>query len=330
MEKNIFLIIVVSLLYACSSSSDKKDEGQLAVQEKNTVEEFGDFDILEEEELDAYQRAVKQYEKSDVFPKEVILENKGDLKMKESLRFDAILKMSTNWFLCSYFFEEGEIEDTYYFTFDYSGKQLDVKRVKAIAEDREGHVLFSTDSTFVVNQTINKVKLDDNDELIVLSSKKTITNYGITNAGGFFEELTNYQKARENHLQKEILPQAIVLKSKDVDRLEDVNFYSIIKTFQNFFVLEYQTFATEVENTFYLTFDYDGNQLDAHLVNTIAIDLDGEIVFTSGSTFQVNQTIKNIEWDEADVVEVGEPKMDTIYYLLTTKGNILLLLNDTL
>jgi len=330
MEKNIFLIIVVSLLYACSSSSDKKDEGQLAVQEKNTVEEFGDFDILEEEELDAYQRAVKQYEKSDVFPKEVILENKGDLKMKESLRFDAILKMSTNWFLCSYFFEEGEIEDTYYFTFDYSGKQLDVKRVKAIAEDRSGNVLLSTDSTFVVNQTINKVKLDDNDELIVLSSKKTITNYGITNAGEFFEELTNYQKARENHPQKEILPQEIVLKSKDVDRIEDVHFYSIIKTFQNFFVLEYHTFATEVENTFYLTFDYDGNQLDAHLVNTIAIDLDGEIVFTSDSTFQVNQTIKNIEWDEADVVEVGEPKMDTIYYLLTTKGNILLLLNDTL
>ena len=92
---------------------------------------------------------------------------------------------------------------------------------------------------------------------------------------------------------------------------------------KNYFVAEYITYATEVENTYYFIFDYSGNQLDVALVNTVAIDLDGEIVFITDSTFQINRTIKEIEWDEADAIEVGESKRDTIYYTLTNKGKII-------
>lgn len=137
------------------------------------------------------------------------------------------------------------------------------------------------------------------------------------------ENLSNYQIAAKAHPEKEILPYQIFLKlNKDLYNIESLNFVKIIKTSKNYFLVGYRTYATEIENVFYLTFDYKGNQLDGIMVNTIAIDLDGEIVFTTDSTFQVNSVKKQIEWDEADIIEVGEPTRDTVYYTLTNKGNI--------
>jgi hypothetical protein len=138
------------------------------------------------------------------------------------------------------------------------------------------------------------------------------------------EELSFYQTAVQQHEKSSIFPHEVVLQANnELYNKEGLNFHSIVKTMKNYFVVEYITYATEVENTYYFIFDYNGNQLDVALVNTVAIDLDGEIVFITDSTFQINRIIKEIEWDEADAIEVGESKRDTIYYTLTNKGKII-------
>jgi hypothetical protein len=137
-------------------------------------------------------------------------------------------------------------------------------------------------------------------------------------------ELSNYQLAIQKHEKSDIFPLDVVIQSNDqlYDK-ESLNFQEIIKTLTNCFVLEYRTHAAEVENIYYLTFDFQGNQLDAALVNTYAVGLDGEIVFNTDTTFQVYRVIKKIEWHEADIVEVGEPKTETVFYEITTNGIII-------
>ncbi len=137
------------------------------------------------------------------------------------------------------------------------------------------------------------------------------------------ESLSAYQLAAKTHPEKERLPYHVFLKpNKELYNVEGIVFHKIINAYKNYFLTAYKSYATEVENDYYITFDYKGNQLDAALVNTIAIDLDGEIVFNTDTTFQVNSIKKEIEWDEADAIEVGEPKRDTTYYTLTNKGKI--------
>lgn len=134
------------------------------------------------------------------------------------------------------------------------------------------------------------------------------------------EDLSNYQIAAQKHKDKDSLPYQVFLKP-DYNHAS-LNFQGIIKILENCFVLEYRTYAAEVENVYFITFDYNGNQLDAEIVNTYAVDLEGEVFFNTDSTFQVNTTIKQIEWDEADIIEVEEPTKDTVFYTIANNGKI--------
>ena len=146
------------------------------------------------------------------------------------------------------------------------------------------------------------------------------------------ENLSAYQVAAKAHLAKAKLPYQVFFKeNKELYRIESLNFEKIIKTHKNYFLLGYKSYATAIEWDYYFTFDYNGKQLSSANVNAIATDLDGEIVFTTDSTFQVNSVKKQIEWDEADMIEVGESIKDTAYYSITNKGEILTqyTVNDT-
>jgi len=136
-------------------------------------------------------------------------------------------------------------------------------------------------------------------------------------------EPTLYQLAAQKYKGEKTLPLNIDVRTDVGMFISDADFVAILKTYDNFFLTEFKVTATvTAEYIYYLTFDYNGNQLDAKPILTYDVDLDGEIVFKTDSTFQANLIIKQIEWDEADALEVGEPTRDTIDYLLTNNGDI--------
>lgn len=136
-------------------------------------------------------------------------------------------------------------------------------------------------------------------------------------------ELNKYQLAVQNFKTTHTLPHNInVQTNTEFYAKETLDFQGIIKVRENYFVLEYRTYDAEVENVYFFTFDYNGNQLDAEFIYNVAIDLDGAVAFSTDSTFQVNNEIKEIEWVEDDLVEVGEAKKDTNFYSISNHGEI--------
>ena len=188
----LFFFIPI-VLFSCNSTPTEAEqvsipiEGETipAIEETIEVSLQEDFEIIEEEEkeLTLFQKAVQQQQNKDIFPQGVVLKGSDDIFEVEMLTFISILKSTENWFLVQYTREEGEIEEVYYFTFDFNGNQLDAKHLYTLAIDLNATVNFITSNEFIVRKIIDEVELDDNDDLKIISSKEKIEKYTISDEG---------------------------------------------------------------------------------------------------------------------------------------------------
>ncbi len=194
--KVAFFFFCLILLYSCNSTPKNSaknalEEVKIAPTTAEIIEDSlpTDFEIIEEEEkeLTLFQKAVQKQENENVFPQGVVLFPNEDVLTIEGLVFTSILQTNSNWFLCKYTRWEGETEDVFFFTFDYEGNQLDAMKVFTLAIDLNGEVNFISENEFEIKTQIDEVELDENDNLIVLSSTKNIERYTIS-AEGIFEK----------------------------------------------------------------------------------------------------------------------------------------------
>lgn len=188
MKEKIAILLSFITLLSCTEATQSEVEN---VDTENTiVEEIEEVDVIEEQaiELSLYQLAREKHLEKEQLPQGVVLQNTVEVYDKDVLRFEDILKTTPNWFLCKYIRSEGEVEEFYYFTFDYNGNQLDAGLVLTFAEDRSGSISFVNDSFFVAKNRIDEVELDEYDNINVLSSKEEIVNYSISHQGKIIKQ----------------------------------------------------------------------------------------------------------------------------------------------
>jgi len=137
------------------------------------------------------------------------------------------------------------------------------------------------------------------------------------------EELNDYQKARLEHSKKELLPLDVVLKNAaDIHDFTILNFERILKVSTNWFLCKYATYEGELENVYYVTFDYNGNQLDAKMVLGISEASHGSIDFNTDSTFIVTRILDEGVLDENDHFVIVSSREELTNYTITNDGKI--------
>ena len=133
--------------------------------------------------------------------------------------------------------------------------------------------------------------------------------------------LNYYQIAREKHPKKERLPFDIVLHNSDeIFDYTILNFEKILSTTKNWFLCKYLHEEGEISEEFYITFDYNGNQLDAILAVAFAEDLNGSVSFENDSVFIAKQRIDDAELNDDGDLLIHSTSEEETRYKITSDG----------
>lgn len=106
--------------------------------------------------------------------------------------------------------------------------------------------------------------------------------------------------------------------------MENIEFIAVLKNTENWFLSKYIRAEGETEDVYFFTFDYNGNQLDAKHIYTLAIDLNAKIIFKTDYQFEVIKKIDEVELDENDHLKIISSREKMEKYTISKNGKILL------